>query len=187
VYRILRLTPGICLFAFSLTGAAAGQTRTSLSTTIVEIGLERPARAEQRTENAVPGTNAQLRAELLFRPGEFSSLTAQLAPVSPLIPETVGRRDSLDHPPNDPWLAFDKAQHLTFGFLWTLGTQYVVVNKGHFSERQALPISIGTSAAVGLAKELYDRHHGPTRFFSFRDLAADAAGILLATGVILLE
>ena len=80
----------------------------------------------------------------------------------------------------------DKAKHVAFSFLWTLGTQYVAVNKGRFSEAQALPISIGTSAAVGLSKEYYDLHMGPTRFFSFKDLVADGVGILLATGVILL-
>ena len=129
------------------------------------------------TEYRIPQSAAGLRSALLYRP-EFSTLEARILPSSP---------DSLERPRKDPWLAFDKAQHLTFSFLWTLGTQYVVVNKGHLSERQALPISITTSAAVGLAKELYDRYYGPTRYFSRRDAVADAVGILLATGIILIE
>lgn len=93
---------------------------------------------------------------------------------------------SLEERGRDPWLAFDKVQHLTFSFLWTLGTQYALVNKASLSEPGALPISIGASAAVGLAKEVYDWRRSPSRFFSRRDLVADAAGILLATGFILL-
>lgn len=86
----------------------------------------------------------------------------------------------------DRWLAFDKVQHLTFSFLWTLGTQYVVVNKGRISEHNALPLSISSSAAAGVSKELYDLRIGPSRYFSTKDLIADAVGILLATGLILL-
>ena len=92
----------------------------------------------------------------------------------------------LDPHAEDPWLGFDKAQHLAFSFLWTLGTQYVAVNKGHLSEAQALPLSIGTSAAVGVSKEVYDLHSGPPNVFSYRDLVADGVGILLAVGLILL-
>ncbi len=83
----------------------------------------------------------------------------------------------------DPWLAFDKAQHAAFSFFWTLGSQYALVNKLDFSERGALPLSVGMSAAVGLAKEYYD-WRVRTGYFSRRDLVADAAGILLAVGLI---
>ena len=93
---------------------------------------------------------------------------------------------SFDPQSEDRWLAFDKVQHLTFSFLWTLGTQYVVVNKGRISEHNALPLSISSSAAAGVSKELYDLRIGPSRYFSTKDLVADAVGILLATGLILL-
>ncbi len=100
--------------------------------------------------------------------------------------ETAHYGDPFYRQAEDRWLGFDKVQHVTFSFLWTLGTQYVAVNKGRFSEAQALPLSIGTSAALGLSKELYDRHIGPHRTFSYRDLVADGVGILLAAGIILL-
>ncbi|MEM1093362.1 MAG: hypothetical protein AAGJ10_02075 [Bacteroidota bacterium] len=74
-------------------------------------------------------------------------------------------------------------QHLAFSFLLTLGSQYVLVNKGARSEMQALPLSVSGTAAVGLAKELYDRHK-PRGRFSTRDLIADGLGILLAVGLI---
>lgn len=95
--------------------------------------------------------------------------------------------DTLRPPLHDPWLARDKAQHLAFSLLWTLATQYVLVSKGGLGERAALPLSAGTAATVGLAKELYDRYHGPTRYFSRRDLVADGVGIGLGTLVILWE
>ncbi|MEM9666364.1 MAG: hypothetical protein AAF970_15610 [Bacteroidota bacterium] len=90
-----------------------------------------------------------------------------------------------DPRPRDPWLARDKAQHLAFSFLWTLGTQYSLVNKADWSERRALPASIAVAGAVGLAKEVYDARR-PRGFFSTRDLVADAAGIALASIFILL-
>lgn len=93
---------------------------------------------------------------------------------------------SLEQRRKDPWLAFDKVQHLAFSFLWTLGSQYALVNKAGMSERAALPVSAGASAAVGFAKEYYDWRIGPHRYFSRRDLAADAVGILLAAGFVLL-
>jgi hypothetical protein len=88
--------------------------------------------------------------------------------------------------PVDPWLAFDKVQHVTFSFLFTLGSQYALVNKADLSERNALPLSIGISASVGLAKELYDWQLGPRRYFSPRDMIGNAVGIVFAVGVIAL-
>lgn len=94
----------------------------------------------------------------------------------------------LRHPANpaqsDPWLAFDKVQHVAFGFLATVGSQYTFVNKAHYSEARALPLSMGMSALLGISKELYDWRWSRSRFFSTRDLVADAVGIALAAGFI---
>jgi len=62
----------------------------------------------------------------------------------------------------------------------------MLVDKAGWSNRTALPVAAGSGAAVGLAKEWVDARHGPTGRFSTRDLVADAAGIVLAVGVILL-
>lgn len=86
----------------------------------------------------------------------------------------------------DRWWAQDKLQHVTFSFLWTLSTQYLLVEKADWSNRTALPASAGSGAAIGLSKELFDWRLGPTGRFSTRDLAANAVGIVLAIGVILL-
>ena len=88
--------------------------------------------------------------------------------------------------PTDPWLGRDKAQHAAFSFLWTLSSQYTLVNKLDVSERRALPISAGSAMLLGLSKELYDAGNAPRNNFSYRDLAADAFGIALAIGLILL-
>jgi len=89
-------------------------------------------------------------------------------------------------PAPDRSLAFDKAQHAAFAFLSVIGGQYTLVRKAGWSERRALPVSMGFGAALGLGKEFYDWRAGPRRTFSRRDLAADAFGILLAAGFILL-
>ena len=86
----------------------------------------------------------------------------------------------------DRWWARDKAQHVAVSFLWTLSAQYVLVDKVGWSNRSALPIAAGSGAAVGLSKEWIDGRYRSGRRFSTRDLVADAVGILLAVGVVLL-
>lgn len=92
---------------------------------------------------------------------------------------------SPEAPSADRWIALDKAKHLGGSALWTLSTQYVLVNKAGWSEETALPASVASGAAAGLAKELYDRSR-PSEDASGRDLVADAVGIGLAAGLILL-
>ena len=89
-------------------------------------------------------------------------------------------------PGADPWWALDKAKHAGGSFLLVLGGQYVFEQKATLEQGPALALSLGTGAAVGLAKEIYDRRFGPTRYFSMRDLVADALGLLLGAGVVLL-
>ncbi len=86
----------------------------------------------------------------------------------------------------DPWLSYDKVQHLTFSFLWTLSSQYALEQKAGWPPGRAWPLAAGTAAAAGLVKELYDWKVGPSRHFSYRDLVADGLGIALAVGVIFL-
>ncbi len=86
----------------------------------------------------------------------------------------------------DPWLGYDKVQHLTFSFLWTLSSQYALEQKAGWRPARAWPLAAGTTAAVGLVKELYDWKVGPSRRFSYRDLVADGLGIVLAVGFIFL-
>jgi len=107
-------------------------------------------------------------------------LTLRVPPCHPLSRPLRAAR-----PSTDQWLARDKAKHVAFSGLWTLSTQYVLVNKADWSKGDALPLSITSSATVGLAKELYDASR-PAGTISGKDLAADAVGIGLAVGVILL-
>ena len=86
----------------------------------------------------------------------------------------------------DRWWARDKLQHFTFSFLWALGSQYVFTDKVGWSDRAALPASAASTAAVGLAKEVYDARFDEGNRFSRRDLVADGAGLALAVVVILL-
>lgn len=82
-------------------------------------------------------------------------------------------------------MGYDKLQHLSFSFLTTLSSQYILTEKLHWHhDHQPLIVSTGVTTAIGLGKEYYDSRHGG--IFSLRDLAADGLGILLASGLILL-
>lgn len=118
--------------------------------------------------------------------GDTLSVAPETLQPSPILRETAYRRASFNYGSEDRWLAPDKAKHVGASLLVTLSSQYAFVNKGGWSEHDALPLSVGTGALAGLSKEFYDRHVGPTRHFCLRDLAADAVGILLAVGFILL-
>lgn len=99
-----------------------------------------------------------------------------------------GPAPRLDTPPpssRNQWIARDKAKHVVFSGLWTLSSQYVLVQKADWSEGDALPVSIASSAAVGVAKELYDASR-PAGTVSGKDLVADGVGIGMAVGLILL-
>ena len=117
-----------------------------------------------------------------FDANSGSYIRARLLHAAPSTPLRLPARGSQN---TDPWLGFDKVQHATFGFLFTLGGQYVLVNKAELSEGDALPLSIGFAVSAGLAKEVWDRRRG-TGVFSVRDLVADGVGILLATTIILI-
>ena len=79
----------------------------------------------------------------------------------------------------DKWLAFDKVQHFTYSFLWTLSSQYIMVNNMNMAEEAALPFSVVSSVSAGLMKENYDMKK-PRGFFSKKDMVANSLGILLA-------
>lgn len=95
--------------------------------------------------------------------------------------------DPLDHArlPDD-WLGRDKALHAGVSFLTTLSAQYVLTEKLDASEGEALPIAAGATVALGIAKEVMDSRRPRAPHFCTRDLVADAVGVLLAVGVVLL-
>jgi uncharacterized protein YfiM (DUF2279 family) len=101
----------------------------------------------------------------------------EIAPTSVYVPADTLR---------DPWLGRDKVLHAAGSFLLTLSAQYVLVNKLDTSEDGALPIAAGTAFSLGLAKEVADSRRRVNPLFSVRDLAADAFGVALAVGLILL-
>ncbi len=143
-----------------------------LGIALLALALAAPASAQAPVAAGVaPAAPAAVRAAILHLPA---------------LDETDTRHPALKERPHDPWLGLDKAQHAAFLLLWTLGSQYVLVNKAGWTERRALPFSVTSSALLGLSKEVYDWKAGPRRYFSPRDLAADAFGTALAVGLILL-
>lgn len=153
-----------------------------------------PATAEKPSHDA-PAATWSLRLLMRHGPrvafGDPASRTDRLAGLDePSSPSPFGETAFVLPPldtsssPRDPWLAYDKLQHVTFGLLGTLSAQYVLTEKAGASSSTALGISAGTAAAASVGKEFYDRRDG--RFFSFRDLVADTLGIGLAAGIIVL-
>lgn len=194
---LIALSPWLSAGAFAEPVSAARSAGASAE----QVGAARSAGASAEPVHARPSRGAwsaraprtamEVRVLALYgdpgdrRVREFPNISSVQAGAA-AIHETAPSGRPLHRQTGDSWFGFDKVQHVSFSFLWTLGTQYVVVNKGRLSEPQALPISISTSAALGLSKELYDLHRGPQRLFSYRDLVADGVGILLAVGLILL-
>ena len=88
--------------------------------------------------------------------------------------------------PPDEWLARDKALHVGASFLITLSSQYVFENKLELTEGEAFPLAMTTALSAGVLKEVLDSRRPHAPHFCTRDLVADAVGVLLAVGIILL-
>lgn len=86
---------------------------------------------------------------------------------------------------SERWIARDKALHAGVSGLLTLSGQYVFQVKASRSRDAALVTSLSLTAGIGLAKEWIDWRYR-TGLFSWRDLVADAAGMGVATAIILL-
>ena len=85
----------------------------------------------------------------------------------------------------DPWFGFDKVQHFTFSFLWTLSSQYVIETKMEIHNNRTIYYSAGSAFSIGLLKEFHDKDK-PGGFFSKRDLIADGLGIICGVIIILI-
>lgn len=82
--------------------------------------------------------------------------------------------------PEDPWFGRDKLYHFV-GSAVIQGAGHALGRAAGLNYRDAAWTAAGLTLTAGVAKEFYDRADG--RFFSWRDLAADAAGG--ATGAVL--
>ena len=83
----------------------------------------------------------------------------------------------------DNWFAIDKVQHFSYSCLIAFGCQYIFVNKLNKTEKNSLPVSSALSFGAGLLKELNDLK-GKNGYFSFKDMVANSAGIVVAAIII---
>lgn len=86
--------------------------------------------------------------------------------------------DIYEQKPKDEWLSEDKLLHaLTSAYL--VGFTYTAYH-GEFdnSPQDSRLFAVSTTTVAGIGKELYDMRH-PDHTASWKDLAADAAGIAL--------
>ena len=80
-------------------------------------------------------------------------------------------------------IGFDKIKHVAFSCLWTLSSQYIMVNKSGFDEHKALSYSVSSSVLIGLAKELNDCQT-KEKPFDWGDIIANGVGIAIAVFII---
>jgi putative lipoprotein len=76
----------------------------------------------------------------------------------------------------DRWLAMDKFWHFSASFV-SVGAGYqLFANRLGWDHPTSTASAAGATVTLGICKEFYDLF-GPTRHFSWKDLAWDAAGI----------
>lgn len=172
----------------SRAGARAAAHRAALAA-VTALAASGPAGAQVAAEapryDGVRLEALELRADGAPVASDGRDASASLAGVeasdSPR-PLLVLPADTTAAPPDD-WLGRDKALHAGGSFLLTLSGQYVLVEKAGLSNGRALPLSAATALALGLVKEVADSRRARHPLFSWRDLAADAAGVALAAAV----
>ena len=82
------------------------------------------------------------------------------------------------HSDDDRWFAIDKFWHFSASFA-TVGAAYDLSNyRLNMKSPWPTGLSLGGTAVLGASKEFYDLA-GPTKHFSWKDLVADAAGIVV--------
>jgi uncharacterized protein YfiM (DUF2279 family) len=81
----------------------------------------------------------------------------------------------------DPWLSPDKLDHLLFSATLASGGYLALKVTGH-DENDALLLSAGSVAALGLMKEVFDIYR-PSGQASWKDLTMDLVGVALGVVV----
>jgi len=83
----------------------------------------------------------------------------------------------------DRWISADKGRHVIFSMISTVLIGQIAKEGFTASGAESQAVGAGVTLAFGLAKEISDAQH-PDNIFSYKDLLADVAGIIL--GIILL-
>lgn len=79
---------------------------------------------------------------------------------------------------HDRWFATDKAHHFLVSAFMTAAVNYTTREEISLDRDASQHISIGISLSVGLGKEIFDGTIRK-RHFSYKDLVADCAGIVV--------
>ena len=187
ILRLAGFIAGLLLLGGTLPGSAPGQSVSGAASGVQGGGVAAPALPSLFGETVSTMHRNVDRTSTLRIPLTFSSLPKADAASTASLPSSA--RAAVLYgasAPGNRWFARDKALHVTYSFLWTLSSQYVLMEKTALSHDGAIPWALASGFAVGVAKETYDRYWGPTGRFSWRDMAANAVGLSLAAGVLLL-
>jgi uncharacterized protein YfiM (DUF2279 family) len=92
------------------------------------------------------------------------------------VPRPINIERTVVHRERDRWFAIDKFWHFSASFV-TVGAAYQFSSdRVRLSPPWPTSLALGGTLTVGVTKELCDLA-GPSKHFSWKDLAADAAGI----------
>jgi len=80
----------------------------------------------------------------------------------------------------DKWISRDKFHHFSYSFGITGLSYHIYHCQLNNPNPGARYFSISLTSFVGISKELYDKFYKKSNF-SYKDLVADASGIILAT------
>jgi uncharacterized protein YfiM (DUF2279 family) len=80
------------------------------------------------------------------------------------------------HREPDRWFAMDKFWHFSASFVTVGAAYHLSANRVKMPSPWPTSLALGGTLTVGVTKELCDLA-GPGKYFSWKDLAADAAGI----------
>lgn len=107
---------------------------------------------------------------LAVSPGPYAPAGAAPEPVciESIIPGPQAERDR--------WFALDKFWHVSASFVTVGATYHLCANRLNMSPPWPTAVALGATPGLGVGKELLDLA-GPSRHFSWKDLAADALGI----------
>lgn len=124
----------------------------------------------------------------------FSAATAKKAlPLSEITIKTISdnelRNDTLQTKKkrvviHDQWLARDKALHFGVSLISVLAIKTLADNSLNFERDAATFAGAGITFSLGFGKEVWDGQK-PNNHFSYKDLVADVAGILV--GVLIMQ
>ena len=115
--------------------------------------------------------------------------------VLPLEAQDIGRllqksdqipSSNSDSTNNEGWFSSDKGFHFLGSFMTTVAGAKSFERFSNWESKPSIIVAASVSFSIGLGKEIYDSSR-PDNKFSYKDILANVAGILVGIGVLQIE